>query len=79
MHQDVVPYASAQFSRGYSCSQAVLSDFAEEFSLSEDLALKAAGVFGGGVAGSGKMCGAGGFSYSFTTTIGKVGWKMKPL
>ncbi len=46
------------FNGGFSCSQSVLSVFAEEFGLERDIALRLAGGFGGGMAGSGGRCGA---------------------
>ena len=45
------------FKNGFNCSQAVLAAFAEDFGLSEEMALKIATQFGGG-ARKGEMCGA---------------------
>ena len=45
------------FKNGFNCSQAVLAAFAEDFGLSEEIALKIAMQFGGG-ARKGEMCGA---------------------
>ena len=45
------------FKNGFNCSQAVLATFAEDFGLSEEMALKIATQFGGG-ARKGEMCGA---------------------
>ncbi|OGF47452.1 MAG: hypothetical protein A2452_02925 [Candidatus Firestonebacteria bacterium RIFOXYC2_FULL_39_67] len=50
--------AGAYFLSGFSCSQAVLYVFAEEFGLSKETALKLAESFGGGMGGMGKTCGA---------------------
>ncbi len=46
------------FGKGYSCSQAVLSAFSEDFDLSAQTALRVAGAFGGGMARLGEACGA---------------------
>jgi C_GCAxxG_C_C family probable redox protein len=46
------------FEAGFSCSQAILSTFAERYGLSRTTALKLADGFGGGLAGLGKTCGA---------------------
>jgi C_GCAxxG_C_C family probable redox protein len=43
---------------GLSCSQAVLSVFADKFHIDEKAMLKIAGGFGGGVGASGLICGA---------------------
>jgi len=45
------------FKNGFNCSQAVLTTFASEFGLSEEMALKIGTQFGGG-ARKGEMCGA---------------------
>jgi C_GCAxxG_C_C family probable redox protein len=50
--------ALACFGEGYSCSQAVLSAFCEDFGLSAEMALRVAGAFGGGIARLGEACGA---------------------
>ncbi len=49
--------AEEMFGKGFNCSQAVLSVFAEDFGISEELALRIATQFGGG-ARKGEMCGA---------------------
>lgn len=46
------------FGKGYSCSQSVLSAFSEDFGLGNEMALRIAGSFGGGIAGLGETCGA---------------------
>lgn len=46
------------YQSGLSCSQAVLSVFADKFDMDEKTLLKVAGGFGGGVGGSGLICGA---------------------
>lgn len=43
---------------GFSCSQAVLLAFAEEYGLSADLAARVASGFGGGMGRNGRLCGA---------------------
>lgn len=50
--------ARANFDQGMNCSQAVLSAFAEELGLDEDLAICLASTFGGGLSRSGAVCGA---------------------
>ncbi|MBN2003548.1 MAG: C_GCAxxG_C_C family protein [Anaerolineae bacterium] len=50
--------ALAYFSEGFSCSQAVLTAFAEDFGLEHELALRVAGAFGGGMGRSAQTCGA---------------------
>ncbi len=50
--------ANVLFSKGFNCSQSVLSVFSEEFSLSEDDCLKIACAFGGGMARRQLTCGA---------------------
>lgn len=49
--------AEALFKQGYSCSQAVLAAFGEQFGLSRELALHIAGAFGGGMGRMGETCG----------------------
>lgn len=46
------------FSEGFSCSQAVLRAFADDFNFDGDQALKVAGSFGGGIARMNSLCGA---------------------
>ncbi len=46
------------FGKGFSCCQSVLWAYARDFGLSDETALKLAGTFGGGIAGSGETCGA---------------------
>ena len=53
-----VEYAVSCFKEGFSCAQAVLSVFGEEFGLNRECALRVAGAFGGGMAQMGKTCGA---------------------
>ena len=55
---DQTQIALTRFSQGFSCSQSVFSAFAAEFGIAEDLALKIASPFGGGVARQGEVCGA---------------------
>ncbi len=55
---DRVESASALFSNGFMCSQAVLSVFAEELGLPVEMALRVAGAFGAGMARCGETCGA---------------------
>lgn len=50
--------AVSRFDQGYNCSQSVFSAFAPQFGIPEDLALRLASPFGGGVAREGQICGA---------------------
>jgi C_GCAxxG_C_C family probable redox protein len=49
--------AVEKFDKGFNCSQAILSSFSEQFGLNEELALKIATGFGGGMHING-TCGA---------------------
>ena len=51
-------HALACFNEGFSCSQAVLSAYSEEFGLDRETALKLADSFGGGMGRMGLTCGA---------------------
>jgi len=55
---DQTQIALTHFDQGFSCSQSVFSAFAPQFGIAEDLALKIASPFGGGVARQGEVCGA---------------------
>lgn len=46
------------FENGFSCSQAVLASYSEEFGLDKETALRIAQPFGGGMAQMGRICGA---------------------
>lgn len=46
------------FRNGFVCSQAVLASYAEDLGLNQELALKLAAPFGGGIARQGEICGA---------------------
>jgi C_GCAxxG_C_C family probable redox protein len=50
--------AQALFRRGFSCSQAVVAAFAAEHGLDEEIALRLAQGFGGGIARRADWCGA---------------------
>ena len=50
--------AVACFKKGFSCSQAILATYAEDYGLPRDTALKLADGFGGGIADRGDTCGA---------------------
>ena len=50
--------ADRQFEKGYSCAPSVLAAYSEQFGLSEELALKIACGFGGGIGHTGRTCGA---------------------
>ncbi|MEW6516257.1 MAG: C-GCAxxG-C-C family protein [candidate division FCPU426 bacterium] len=53
-----IQFALEKFKSGFSCTQAVLSAFAEDFGLKEELALKLATGFGAGCGRTGQTCGA---------------------
>ncbi len=53
-----VDRALACFKQGFSCSQALLSTYCEQYGLDSTTALKLADGFGGGIAGLGGTCGA---------------------
>jgi hypothetical protein len=50
--------ALSYFIQGYNCSQAVFSTMARHCGIDEDLALKVASGFGGGIGRMQKTCGA---------------------
>jgi C_GCAxxG_C_C family probable redox protein len=50
--------AGDQFEKGYSCAPSVLSAYSQQFGLAEELALKIACGFGGGIGHMGRTCGA---------------------
>jgi C_GCAxxG_C_C family probable redox protein len=50
--------AEAVFIKGFNCSQAVVSTFAEEFGLDKTMAYRVAAAFGGGIGHLGEACGA---------------------
>ena len=50
--------ASSYFDEGFSCSQAVLAVFAEDFGMDREIAFRLSTPFGGGIASSGDICGA---------------------
>jgi C_GCAxxG_C_C family probable redox protein len=50
--------AVALFREGFSCSQAVLAAYADEFALPRDTALRLAQPFGGGIGRTADWCGA---------------------
>jgi C_GCAxxG_C_C family probable redox protein len=58
MKKDRSQTAVERFKQGFSCSQAVLSAFSDEFGLDLNLALKISQPFGGGIAHRGEICGA---------------------
>lgn len=53
-----VKIATSLFKEGFSCSQAVLSTYSEQFGLKRVTALKLAQAFGEGMALMGQTCGA---------------------
>ncbi len=50
--------ALACYKDGFSCSQAVLASYAEQFGLDRDIALKLSCGFGGGMGSMGETCGS---------------------
>ena len=50
--------AVALFQQGFTCSQAVLSVYAQDFGLDRDLALRISQGFGAGIARTDDICGA---------------------
>jgi len=50
--------ATAYFNEGFSCSQAVISSFSEDFGLDRETARKLSCGFGAGMGRSGNICGA---------------------
>lgn len=83
MAEEMTPEIAAyrMFELGYDCGQTVFANFAEDLDLDEESALRIASAFGGGVAGSGSVCGcvtgalmALGLKYGFSEpndTVGK--------
>jgi C_GCAxxG_C_C family probable redox protein len=68
-----------RFDQRFSCSQCVLAAFAPQFGLPDETALLLAGPFGGGIARTGRTCGAVtgglmalGLKYGYTTPEGKA-------
>jgi C_GCAxxG_C_C family probable redox protein len=55
---DPIQLAEDRFAAGFNCSQAVLSAFASQAGISDEVALLVASPFGGGVARQGQVCGA---------------------
>lgn len=55
---DPVQLASERFAQGFNCAQSILSAFAAEAGLSDEIALRMAAPFGGGIARQGETCGA---------------------
>jgi C_GCAxxG_C_C family probable redox protein len=53
-----VETAVRTFEHGFSCSQSVLSAFADPADMSRESALRVAAGFGGGIARTGETCGA---------------------
>ncbi len=63
------------FNKGFSCSQAVLSAYCEQFGLGKEQALRVAGAFG---AGMGRMCETCGAVTGAFMVIGLKYGKVKP-
>lgn len=50
--------ALAHFKQGCSCSQAIVMSYGPELGLSEEIGIRVAAAFGGGIARRGEICGA---------------------
>ncbi|MBY9003309.1 MAG: C_GCAxxG_C_C family protein [Candidatus Lokiarchaeota archaeon] len=50
--------ALSRFNEDYNCAQSIFSTYAPHYGLDQDQALKISTGFGGGMAGSGRTCGA---------------------
>ena len=50
--------AITKMSEGYNCAQSIVAAFAQDVGLDVSTAIKMAGVFGGGLAHQGHVCGA---------------------
>ncbi|MDD5466278.1 MAG: C-GCAxxG-C-C family protein [Anaerolineales bacterium] len=55
---DATERADELFKRGYNCAQAVFAALAPEIGISEEVALRIAAAFGGGMGRLGEVCGA---------------------
>ena len=55
---DEVEHAVSCFKDGFSCSQAVLSAYGEQFGMNREMTSKVSGAFGGGMGHLGETCGA---------------------
>jgi C_GCAxxG_C_C family probable redox protein len=55
---DRVDRAVSSLKEGFNCAQSVLSTYSKLFGLDQELALKVAQAFGGGMARMGHICGA---------------------
>jgi C_GCAxxG_C_C family probable redox protein len=55
---DAAQVASSRFARGFSCAQSIFSAFAAEHGVDDELALRLAAPFGGGIGRAGETCGA---------------------
>ncbi len=55
---DIIRHTKDEFERGINCAQVVLSLFAPELGVSDDLAKRIAAAFGGGLGRMGLTCGA---------------------
>lgn len=53
-----VEEAVTYFAEGFSCAQAVCAAYAPLFGMEREMALRAAGAFGGGMGRTGQTCGA---------------------
>jgi len=58
LEEKIVRLAAKNFWKGFHCSEAVLIAMAEYMGINSDLIPKIATGFGGGIAGTGSVCGA---------------------
>jgi C_GCAxxG_C_C family probable redox protein len=58
MMTEPIQIAEDRFAQGFSCSQAVFSAYASRLGIDDEIALRLASPFGGGVARQGDVCGA---------------------
>ncbi len=53
-----VEQAVSHYGQGYACPQAVLATYGEQYGLNQEMCLRIAEGFAGGIAGLGETCGA---------------------
>jgi C_GCAxxG_C_C family probable redox protein len=54
---DKIENAIQNFNEGFNCSQVIFREYAEQFGLDKSIASKIACSLGGGIAGTGQICG----------------------
>ena len=58
MFEDRIEKAVENFKKGYNCSQSVVAAFADLYGIDEQLAVRMAASFGGGIGRMRQTCGA---------------------